>query len=636
MRWRVPTLLLALAITGTAIAADDPPARVGRLSLIQGQVVYQAPDGAPEAAGLNRSLTWGDRLMTDRGSRAEMSIGTAAIRLDDSTDLTIANLDADIAQLELNSGTLGIHLRELGEGETFEVDTPNATVLLLRPGDYRIEADTQGTSMLVVRNGEAELDGGAGPIRLTDQQELRFTGAEQSADVAALGPLTEFDEWCIERERTLTASQTTRYVSRDVVGYEDLDQYGTWYHEPAYGYVWSPSYISIGWAPYTFGYWSWFGPWGFTWVDYAPWGYAPFHYGRWAYAHDRWCWVPPPRRHPHSVWSPALVGWNRMHGAGHGGTVGWYPLGPREVYVPVHAASPRYVRAVNIANTRIDNNARITNEFRGRVPNVRHVNVGAPGALTTVPAAAFGAHRPSVDRSLRVDPDQPERSGPRVSSRQPAPVRDSRWQDSFNARRQNPEPVPRSTLGPRENEGSVVGERRTNPRLPDERRTVRLYRSAPDSPAARAPAIRQAEQTSGRARHEPPRMIARSDEPRNAVRTEPPRNAVRGEPARGVPPQYLQQPQVQYAPSQQSRGWQPDSGRSSQSDSGRSYGGGWASSGRQSYDSGSSASSGRQSYGSGGSVHSGRQSYGSGGSTRSGMSSSRGQSGASGWSTNRQ
>jgi hypothetical protein len=620
MRWRVTTLLLAFAITGAAIAADDPPARVARLSLIQGQVIFQAPDGAPEEAELNRPLTWGDRLMTDRGSRAEMSIGTAAIRLDDSTDLTIVNLDADIAQLELNSGTLGIHLRELAEGETFEIDTPNAAVLLLRPGDYRIEADSQGATVLAVRNGEAELDGGAGPVRLTDQQELRFTGTEQMADVQALGPLTEFDEWCIDRERALTASQTTRYVSRDVVGYEDLDRYGTWYHEPAYGYVWSPTYVSIGWAPYSFGYWSWIGPWGFTWIDYAPWGYAPFHYGRWAHVRDRWCWVPPPPPHHHHhprVWSPALVGWTGMPGVRdprHPNSVGWYPLGPREVYVPNHSASPRYLRAVNLSNTTIANNAQITNAFRGRMRNVRPVNANAPSAVTTVPAAAFAARRQGVDRGLKVDTSQPERSAPRGSSLKPALARDSRWQDSFNARRQHPEPASRSTLRPQENERAVVDERRTAPRMPDERRTVKLYRSAPDGPTARAPAIRQAEQSHPIPRHEPPRTVVRTAEPRTFVRNAPPRAAVRSEPRRAQPVQSWQQSRVQYVPSQPSRSSPPDSGRS--------YGG-------------RSESSARQSYGSGASASAGRQGDRSGGSARSGTSGSRSQSGRSGFSTNR-
>lgn len=433
---RITALLLALAVSGTAFSDyADPPGRVGRLSYLQGQVSLQPSDaGAPEQAELNRPLTIGDRLLTESGSRAELSVGTAAIRLDERTDLTIANLDHDIAQLELNSGTLGIHLRELGEAETFEIDTPNATVLLLHPGDYRIEVDPQGATLLAVRTGEAALDGGSGPVRLRDRQELRFVGDEQLADARPLGPLDAFDQWCIERERAIADAQATRYVSRDVVGYEDLDSYGRWWSEPGYGSVWAPTTVIIGWAPYRFGRWTWISPWGWTWVDHAPWGFAPFHYGRWAFLRHRWCWVPGPRHH-RAVWAPALVGW---HGSPHGdslrqGAVSWFPLGPREVHVPLHQASPRYLRNVNISNTTLDNNAQITNAVRNRVRNIRHANRDAPGALSTVPSAAFDARRPAAPpaafRQAETEPPAADRrmTFPRVPTERRAIQRNGNW-----------------------------------------------------------------------------------------------------------------------------------------------------------------------------------------------------------------
>ena len=407
----LPALLLAVLIAAPALAEDaDPPARVARLSLIAGEVSFQASgDGAPEEAELNRPLTWGDRLLTGRDARTEMSVGTAAIRLDQSTDLSIANLDEDIVQLELNSGVLGIHLRELRDGETFEIDTPNAAVVLREPGDYRIEVDPESATVLAVHSGEAELDGGAGPVRVGEQQELRFTGAEQLADVQPLGPLTAFDEWCIEREQLLADRETTRYVSREVVGYEDLDRHGSWWNEPGYGHVWAPTYVSIGWAPYRFGHWSWIGPWGFTWVDHAPWGYAPFHYGRWVHVRHRWCWVPGPR-HVRPVWAPALVRWQGMPGVrdpSRPGSVSWFPLGPREVYVPTYRATPRHVRAVNVSNTTIVNHTQITNAWRGRLRDPRHANRDVPGAVSSLPSVAFAGDPLRGARVLRVSPLQP-------------------------------------------------------------------------------------------------------------------------------------------------------------------------------------------------------------------------------------
>jgi hypothetical protein len=523
MSARVLALLLALTVSTAVFGEEaDPPSRVARLSLIQGDVSYQASGaGAPEAAELNRPLTWGDRLLTNRGSRAEMSVGTAAIRLDESTDLTIVNLDDDIVQLELNSGTLGVHVRELAEGETFEIDTANATVLLRQPGDYRIAVDSQGATVLAVRSGEAELDGGAGPIRLGDRQELFFTGEEQVADVQALGPLTDFDEWCIERERTLAGTHTTRYVSRDVVGYEDLDRYGNWWSEPGYGYVWAPTYISIGWAPYRFGHWSWIGPWGFTWIDYAPWGYAPFHYGRWAYLRHRWCWVPGPR-HFRPVWAPALVGWHGMPGVrdpSHVGSVRWFPLGPRDVYVPTHHASARYVRAVNVSNTIIGNNAQITNAWRGRLRAPRFANRDAPDAVSSLPAPAFAANR-FAGRVLRVTPNESGADAPRLATSPSATPHDPRRPEAFDSRDRAVRDDPRvsrpreaggsgeppAIVRPSESEGEASDARRSVPRTPPDRRVVRGF-AGEQSAASDSQEGRRLEQPRTRVQEEPRRAM---------------------------------------------------------------------------------------------------------------------------------
>jgi hypothetical protein len=288
-------------------------------------------------------------------------------------------LDEDIAQIEVNSGAVSVHLRELEKGDTFEIDTPNATVRLMEPGDYRVDVDAGGASTLSVRSGDAQIDSGSGPVNVHDQQQARLSADDRYADVTMLGTPDAFDDWSMERERYLQDSEAERYVSREVVGYEDLDRYGEWYSEPEYGEVWSPSVVSVGWAPYTYGRWLWVGSWGWTWVDNSPWGFAPFHYGRWTYLRNRWCWVPGPRHH-RPIYAPALVGWTNPHGySRHQRPDGWVPLGPREVYVPGRHVSPRYLRNVNIGNTHIDDNTRITNSYRNRGRNFDYVNRNAPG-----------------------------------------------------------------------------------------------------------------------------------------------------------------------------------------------------------------------------------------------------------------
>jgi len=98
------------------------------------------------------------------------------------------------------------------------------------------------------------------------------------------------------------------------------------------------------------------------------------------------------------VYAPALVAWvggpnfglSVSFGAGVAG-VAWFPLGPREVYVPAYRASPTYINRVNVTNTTIVNNINITNI---NTANVRYVNREAPGAVTAVPQNVFAGARP--------------------------------------------------------------------------------------------------------------------------------------------------------------------------------------------------------------------------------------------------
>src|SRR5437588_11460790 len=115
-----------------------------------------------------------------------------------------------------------------------------------------------------------------------------------------------FDDWAFGRDGREDRADASNYVSQEMTGYEDLDEYGRWRYVSDYGPVWIPASIPVGWAPYRYGHWVWIRPWGWTWVDDEPWGFAPFHYGRWAYVENGWCWVPGSVV-VRPVYAPALV-----------------------------------------------------------------------------------------------------------------------------------------------------------------------------------------------------------------------------------------------------------------------------------------------------------------------------------------
>jgi len=440
-------LATLMVVPNRALADDDdPPSRVARLSYTNGQVSF-SPSGTDDwvSAVLNRPITTGDKLWTDQNSRAELQIGSAAIRLGDQTGFSFLNLDDRVMQIRLTEGTIGLRVRRMAQDETIEIDTPNLAFNVLRPGRYRINVNEAGdTTVINVREGEGEVTGGGSAFTLHPDQQGYFTGTDAlSPDIESLAPEDGFDAWCNERDLREDHAAARRYVSDDVIGYEDLDEYGGWRPVPDYGTVWFPHVSVVGWAPYRFGHWAWISPWGWTWVDDAPWGFAPFHYGRWVFAGGGWGWVPCPPRvvavaYVRPVYAPALVAWvggpHFAAGVAFGGgggfaagvNVGWFPLGPREVFVPSYPVSRTYVNNVNISNTTVNQtvinnyyNTTIVNK-NVNVNNVRYVNQNVPGAVTATSGHAFTSAQ-AVNRNI-VAVNQREINGAPIAVRAPAVV----------------------------------------------------------------------------------------------------------------------------------------------------------------------------------------------------------------------
>jgi hypothetical protein len=404
-------MLAVLACAGLALgvgnAVADPPARVARLAYIQGPVSF-APAGEDEwvVAEANRPLIAGDRLYTDAGARTELQIGSAAIRLGASTSATLLNMDDQIAQLQVTGGSVNVIARHLEPNEVIEIDTPNLALSISRPGAYRIDVDANGDSTgIAVRRGQADVYGEGAAYTISSGQSYRFyaTGLQQR-EYAAVPPPDAFDQWAAARDQAYDTVAAARYVAPDVVGYQDLDQYGTWSTVPDYGTVWFPNSVAADWAPYRSGRWAWIDPWGWTWVDAEPWGFAPYHYGRWAYVRERWCWVPGPRT-VRAVYAPALVAFvgdgNLSLSVSAGPAVAWFPLAPGEVYRPAYSVSRDYFTRVNVTNTVI-NTTIVNNVYNNNTTNVVYRYREVPRAVTAVPRNVFAESKLVMPSKLGV------------------------------------------------------------------------------------------------------------------------------------------------------------------------------------------------------------------------------------------
>ncbi|MGH9591688.1 MAG: DUF6600 domain-containing protein, partial [Bryobacteraceae bacterium] len=243
---------------------------------------------------------------------------------------------------------------------------------------------------------------------------MRFYSTDlRDYEMLGVPPQDDFDRYCAERDRLLADSPSLRYIDDDVAGYADLDTYGNWRPVRDYGAVWFPSQVGAGWAPYRDGHWVWQDPWGWTWVDDAPWGFAPSHYGRWVNVSHRWGWIPGPR-HVRPVYAPALVafvsdsGWGASLSIGGGTPIGWFPLGPREVYMPPYRASHNYFTRVNVTNTAVNNTTitNVYNNYSSGSANFSHLNYSnrtVAGAVTVVPKSVFVNAQPVQQAAIQID-----------------------------------------------------------------------------------------------------------------------------------------------------------------------------------------------------------------------------------------
>lgn len=410
----------------SAQSVDDVEAGRGvvRLSVVNGDVnVRRGDSGDLLAASVNAPLVVSDRVVTTAGSRAELQFDYSNfLRVAGDSEVALAELDNRRFQVQLARGLITWRiLRELTAD--VEISTPSVSVRPSRPGVYRVEVLDNGTTEITVREGAVEIFTPRGTRQLGSGVTLLARGSTSDPEFQEQRErgLDDWDRWNRERDKYLRRSESQRYVSRDIYGYEDLDGYGNWSYDATYGNVWVPR-VAAGWSPYSYGRWSWIDYYGWSWVSYDPWGWAPFHYGRWFYASNRWCWYPGAIGVRH-YWSPGLVafvGFGGGIGVGFG-RVGWIPLAPYDVYRPWYGRGyyGGYRDGRGFGNNVIVNNTNIYNVYG---------NARINGAVSVVDSNRFvRGNYGSIGRAERGELERASLVNGQVPV---APTRESlRWND---------------------------------------------------------------------------------------------------------------------------------------------------------------------------------------------------------------
>ena len=241
------------------VALANPP----RVSLVEGTALYESADDVEiTELTINLPLLTGDRIYAVDDAHIEIQQGLGnVVRVSGNTDLKWLGTDT-VLRIELTAGDLIVRVRDAASHKIF---TDFASVRLDTPGLYRVSVDLEGSLLLAVREGTAQVANrlrvreiSAGEQILVDQVQSGLT------QVSLARPLDEFDLWSENRDQLFQHAASADYLDPSyAAGVVELDQYGEWEHINDYGQAWFPQ-VSIDFASYQVGSWAHYPRWGWT------------------------------------------------------------------------------------------------------------------------------------------------------------------------------------------------------------------------------------------------------------------------------------------------------------------------------------------------------------------------------------
>ena len=191
-------LLAATPMASSAWAQQEPPARVGRVAVVAGELGFHGPgETSWSKASLNYPVASGESFWTDPKSRAELRIGSRSIAMNGNTEVAVAKLDQQVMQLALRQGRLSVHVRTLLQSESIEVDLPKGAVWILEPGIYDIDAGgPDQPERVAVFEGSARFVGGSLDVAVKAGDRAVITGGQTlTASIEKAGQ-DDFTAWC--------------------------------------------------------------------------------------------------------------------------------------------------------------------------------------------------------------------------------------------------------------------------------------------------------------------------------------------------------------------------------------------------------------------------------------------------------
>jgi hypothetical protein len=398
--WMLGVCLGAQLLFGaTVLAQADPAARMGRLSLIVGQVEVRLDQRqALAGAHLNMPLGAMSMVRTAFDARAEVRLGSLSAQLEGNSSMVLRTVDDENLVLVLFYGELALHVPSLPAGHRVQLYVSGdrgddaLAFSITSPGRYHFLRRARASIFNIQTfEGQGQVVGITPAVPVAAGRQIgvgpALRGGAEKVPETTEARENLFTQWAAQRARRSVDGQSLRHVSAEMTGAEELDKHGSWSFDPRWGALWLPAGVDPDWAPYRQGRWVHTAQRGWAWVDDAAWGFAPFHYGRWLFNAGRWAWSPGARVEK-PIYAPALVGFYGSS-AEPGAWIGWFPLAPGEAFRPAFAASATFVQNLNAP------------AFERLVSQgYRYANTLF--AATAMSAQAFAASQPAAQNAVRL------------------------------------------------------------------------------------------------------------------------------------------------------------------------------------------------------------------------------------------
>ncbi|MBO0723093.1 MAG: FecR domain-containing protein, partial [Blastocatellia bacterium] len=248
--WVIWTMALMiffqLAFSSSALA-DDPIVQVARVSLIEGEVNIQRANDSPDDwfdATANLPLNEGDQLYSGPDGRAEIQLSSRNIvRINYNTNLRFTQFNTDTIHLALPVGTATFRIDSLDKRQSqsgdanagnspvyFEIDTPTVAVVFLKEGLYRINVGEDGTTEVIARRGEAEIDNKQIDGVVIKEGRRVVVKGEGDYQNTPIGEKDSWDLWNEQRDDELSAlannNAAASHIPDDLPGGVDLNNDG--------------------------------------------------------------------------------------------------------------------------------------------------------------------------------------------------------------------------------------------------------------------------------------------------------------------------------------------------------------------------------------------------------------------------